>query len=287
MESITEYKIRNLDKGDFVQMHRTFMESFADYPVPYSLTLDQFTRKMLNKVNINWDCSLGVFSSEKLVAFVFHSLNLYEGQLMAYNAGTGVIPGHRNLRLTFEMYRKVVPILIGQEVKSCVLEVLEKNEIAQKAYRKVGFQETKKFAYFQLKDKMKKMNATHQVIKVTNPDLNEYKTIEEHESSFGDTRQQLAHNLSNETALEVRFGDELVGYLIYQALLGRVTRFAVKKEYRNQGLGTSLFIEAKKLTEKPLTVININRDYGEVISFLESIGFVNTLDQFEMQLKLE
>ena len=112
------------------QMHRTFSESFSDYAVPYNLTLDEFRRKMKFKINLDYTTSMGAFSNQKLVAFIFHSINHYEGSLMAYNAGTGVVPGHRGNCLPIEIYERCLPLLSKAGVDYSVLEVLEQNKRA-------------------------------------------------------------------------------------------------------------------------------------------------------------
>ena len=131
-------------------MHRSFLEAFRDYAVPYSLTLDEFVRKMKHKVHISFAHSYGAFSNEKLVAFIFHSLGPYEGLKMAYNGGTGVVPGHRGHHLPHRLYDHILPVMQRDGLERCVLEVLTENKTALSIYEKVGFRKTKEFLCFKI-----------------------------------------------------------------------------------------------------------------------------------------
>ena len=278
------YTIRPLVEEDMTQMHRTFGESFSDYAIPYNLTLDEFTMKMKHKVHISFRHSYGAFSNQKLIAFVFHAVNRYENLLMAYNRGTGVLPGHQGNHLTASLYAEILPELSSDGIERCVLEVLETNERAIHVYEHIGFRRTKRFTCFQLKDPEKLRSASYKVVSVPDANLDRYCDLGKCGTSFGDTNDQLRHNIQFETTLEVRINEELAGYLIFQPSLGRITQFCVSENFRRSGIGRTLFTKAKSLSKRTLTVININREYMEVIAFLKSVGFVNTLDQFEMQL---
>ena len=282
----TDYQINRLREEDLGQMHRSFQEAFSDYPVPYKLSLEDFIRKMRYKVHLDFKHSYGAFSGEKLVAFLFHSVNHYEKTVMAYNAGTGVIPGHRGRGLSLELYEAALPGLKASGIQKGVLEVLELNEKAINVYRQVGFETTKQFACFQLKHPLRSRTGDVRVISVDSTDFDDLSKFGELNPSFGDTFEQLKYNISFETTIHAYSGDQLVGYLIFQPKLARVTHFAVNKDFRGRGIGKALFLEAKEKTKKPLTVVNVNREYLDVIAFLEAIGFVHTLDQFEMQLTL-
>jgi ribosomal protein S18 acetylase RimI-like enzyme len=57
--------------------------------------------------------------------------------------------------------------------------------------------------------------------------------------------------------------------------------------FRRKGIGTILMAEAHDLSQnKGLTVLNVQENNKGVISFLTSIGFVNEIDQYEMEMIL-
>jgi len=116
------------------QIHRSFSEAFEDYAVNFDLSYHQFANRLLRKLNIKFDHSIGAFSGDKLVGFLFHTINPYDGKMMAYNGGTGVIPGHRGYGLTKRMYNILIPAIATSEMQAVVLEVLKTNKAAIKAY---------------------------------------------------------------------------------------------------------------------------------------------------------
>ncbi|WP_176214734.1 GNAT family N-acetyltransferase [Reichenbachiella faecimaris] len=270
-------------------MHRSFVEAFSNYQVNMKMSRDAFEDRMLSKLNINFGLSPGVFSGDKLVGFIFQTINKYEGQLAAYNGGTGVIPGYLGQGLTAKMYEFILPDLISNGVEKCVLEVLIDNEAAIHAYSKVGFKKTKTFQCLMLKDGILKKNANQTLeIKETRVfSVSEYGSLGEINPSMLDQLSQVRYHLSKETILEYRENEGLLGYVIFQPKNGRITQLAVHYKYRNQGIGAALLTRAHLLSEsKTLSVLNIETKEEGAILFFEALGFARDLQQYEMQKQL-
>jgi hypothetical protein len=123
-DQIKALQFKVLCPSDFAQMYRTFIEAFSSYPIRMDLTKDAFRDRMIGKVNISYDHSVGVFHSEKLIGFIFNSINEYEGIKTAYNGGTDVLEDYWGQNLTKKMYDHVLPILKRDQVKRCILEVI-------------------------------------------------------------------------------------------------------------------------------------------------------------------
>lgn len=279
------YSCRQLEPNDLLQMHRTFLEAFEDYTLNLQLSYDQFVNRILNKLQINYGYSIGAFSGNKLVGFLFHAINYYDEKMMAYNGGTGVIPGHRGNGLTKQMYDELIPSL-KENVEAIVLEVLQSNETAINTYRQIGFKETRIFDSFKLAHDIKANPIPEfQISKIKDlkPD---YKSFGDMSPSFGDTLAQLCHNVKNELIIEVSYQNIAVGYIVFQPALGRISQLAVKNEFRQKGIGRNLIRAAQIYSMKPLTVMNVNQTDARTIDFLKAIGFNHSLTQFEMQLSL-
>ncbi|MGB3465961.1 MAG: GNAT family N-acetyltransferase, partial [Cyclobacteriaceae bacterium] len=120
-------------------MHTGFLNGFSDYKVQFKLNREEFIKKFVIKLNIDFELSVGIFHQTELVAFIFHSVNKYENRTVLYNGGTGVAPAHRGKRLAKEMYEFVLPLARKRGLKHSVLEVLTNNEKAIRAYESVGF----------------------------------------------------------------------------------------------------------------------------------------------------
>lgn len=283
------YEIRHLKESDLVQMYQTFSEAFSQYSVNMNMSKTVFIDRMTKKLSIDFNHSPGFFIRDKLVGFIFHAVEKYEGVLSAYNGGTGVIPGYWGRGITKMMYDHWLDKASEHGIKRSVLEVISNNHKALKAYEKVGFQITKKFKCFKLtgQNYTASENSDLKVKMSKSKSLDAYATFQTSAPSMLDCNALLSQNLANETTLEAWLKDELVGYIVFQPKVGRISQLATKKDKRRMGVGSNLIRAAIAASEQNvLTVINVEEGQTDIVAFLESQGFQNQIDQFEMQLIL-
>lgn len=280
-----------LDPHNLTDIYITFMDAFSDYPVAFHLTKEQFARKFVQKLNLDFSLSAGAHNYDgSLAGFIFTALSEYEGKLTAYNGGTGVRPRYRGNQLTTQMYEYLLPLLESKKVKQCVLEVLTSNERAIKAYERIGFKKTKYFKCYALSKQ--DYNETERLdqwrlIKVDGPNWELYEKFYELPPSFLDSQKMIDKNLENEIVIELQEENKCIGFAIYQPTFGRISQIGTDPNKRNQGVGKAL-IDYIFLTSElnKLTVINVNDEATNTKSFFEGIGFDNQIDQYEMTLSL-
>ena len=100
-----------------------------------------------------------------------------------------------------------------------------------------------------------------------------------------DSTEQLKHNLKNETILIAEIDQKIIGHLVFQPKLGRISQLAVHPNHRYKGIGHSLLAECQKQSfVSNLTLLNIPEAELETIEALEAMGFENEIDQFELEL---
>jgi len=99
-----------LTEKDTPDLLNTLNHAFADYIVPFQLNAEQLQFKIRSE-NIVSDWSLGVFDSERLVAFIMHGVRKENGKTVVYNAGTGVLSEYRGQGLVGKMYDFIQPFL--------------------------------------------------------------------------------------------------------------------------------------------------------------------------------
>jgi len=287
----TQINLRTLENCSRSQLFRCFQRSFSDYPVSFNMTQEQFNRKFINRLNIRLDLSVGAFVGNQLTGFIFTSIDHYRGLFTAYNGGTGVIPSFRGRGLTYDMYQFLIPQLKVMGMKQCLLEVLQQNEFAQKAYQRVGFSTTLTLKCF----KRKKENSINskpglgfQISWVPQPAWALYETFLNFFPCFLDTQQLLSHILDELKIIEAKDQQgRTVGFAIYSPNTGRISQFGVYKKFRQQGIGSSMFKFITNLSPAPTyTVMNIPSGETAIIKFLERLGFQNEIDQYEMIMKL-
>lgn len=284
------FSIRSLSPKDLNQMYFTFLDAFSDYPMPFRLSKEQFVRKFVEKLKVDFSLSCGIYEYDAMAGFIFTSTNYYLGKLTAYNGGTGVRPSYRGNRLTYRMYEYLLPQLTKEGVKQCVLEVLVNNQTAIRIYEEIGFQKKALLTCFILKENIvrkNKMVDNMEIRKISEPDWLKYKDFLDFQATFLDSFTMIRQNLVNEDIIEARIDDEMVGYAIYQSAFGRLSQLAVKPEMRRKGIGSAIMEYILKTSHnKELSVINVNENDKTMIRFLEALNFKNYINQYEMVLQI-
>lgn len=281
--------LRPLLSSDFEQLYYSFLESFKNYPVNLLLGKDDFKFRIIERLKINFNYSIGAFSGEKMVAFILHTSGNFNGSEVAYNGGTGVIPYYRGLGLVGHMYAVALPLLKAAGLKSVVLEVLENNISAKKSYTKVGFEVGRYLRGFKL-EKNLDLNDSEYIYKLS-AEVEEDLVLKSNDvqSDFMGTDERLIDNTNHEKMIiaKVPNEDEALGYLVIQPKTGRINRFWVAPEARRKGLGTGLIQKAQLLSKnKELVALNVDATNTGACAFLTKMGFENQLNQFEMILNL-
>lgn len=281
-----QYTFRGLTKEDIPAMHQAFLQAFGDYPLPFQLSFDQFVQKFIYKLNINYELSVGALDKEKLVGFIFTSTGTYRGKKTAYNGGTGVVSAHRGNNLTVQMYDFLFPKLKERNITQAVLEVLTQNERAIKSYKSCGFSIRTKYHCFKLKDfnhNIENALSGLTIRQKKQPDWPLYESFCDTKPYFLDSIPVLSQNLEHEHLAEACLGNEVVGYIIFQPQVSRVSQIAVAKSKRGQGIGKKLLAYALEASQtKTMTILNVDESQTKLIEALHHIGFEPTVDQYEM-----
>ena len=284
-----EFEFKGFRQKDVSKMRKTFNKAFSDYMVPMYLSQGQFLQKIVQKTNISFKYSIGSYYNNKLVGFIFNSINYYEGKKTAYNGGTGVIADFRGNKLTEKMYDFLLPGLQANGVEQCVLEVISNNQPAIKVYENLGFKRTKYYHCMKLTEKSPYLvNTENKAIKIAvadRPNWKKYIKFCDYNTCFLDSFPMLKKNKQNETILEAYSGDKLVGFLIFNRKMGRVEHIGVDHNNRGQGIGTLLIKKMIKLCRNnPIYILNLNERYYDLLNFFLRLGFQNEIDQFEFKL---
>jgi ribosomal protein S18 acetylase RimI-like enzyme len=260
--------------------------SFSDYIVPLQLNSEQLEAKIVAE-NIKLDLSIGVFSSGKLVGFMLHAVNKLDGQLVAYNAATGVIPDYRGQGLVAKMYDYLLPKLKALGVTEMVLEVIVGNNAAIRAYEKMNYKIHRT------------VNCYSGTIEITNKknvveikELKDFKwdaftSLWSIEPTWQNTIQSLDNSKERCRILEAYIKNEPVGYMVYNPTSRRILQIAVAGSHRRKGVGSELvnkMLEA--LDPKELSMNNIDNNSLETNAFLKNLGLLNKVSQFEMKRKI-
>ena len=259
-----------------------FNLSFSDYFLPLCITKDQFIHKIETE-NIQLSLSVGAFKNNKLIGFILHGINDIENKNVLYNGGTGVIPEERGRHLTQKMYSHTIPFLQKEKIDRIILEVLKQNQQALKSYLAIGFTPKRELLCFK-GEIVPDLNLNSQIIikKLADlawPELRSYWDVE---PSWQNSPAVADKLFSTNISLGAYLKNQLAGYIIYNPTNQRILQIAVKKEFRNQCIATSLVNEIIRTQGSNMSVTNIDAGSIESCRFFTKLGLQNYVNQIEM-----
>ena len=279
-------KIKTLERTSTKEIVKAFNESFADYFTPLQLSEQQLISKMAaDKTELS--LSVGVFDSEKLVGFILHGFDVVDNLKVIYNAGTGVIPDKRGAGLTKRMYQYILPHLQEREVDLLQLEAITQNIQAIRSYEKSGFKIDRKVLCYKGEVKVLSTNPNLDVRRFQDYNWDLLQSFWDIQPTWQNSKNVLDAMKSETIALGAYLDNQLIGYAIFSPDNKRIHQIAVHEKYRNQKIGTCLIGEIIESCGNNLSIINVDENSKSMHSFLETIGFENFLDQFEMKLSIK
>jgi ribosomal protein S18 acetylase RimI-like enzyme len=279
-----------LSADGFPQAHATFVEAFSDYQIDMSyMTIERSWLRNL-KSGVQYDCSVGAFDGEKLVGLTFVGLDDWKGEKAAFDSGTGIIPAYRGQGLAKAMFEFILPRLRERGVSKFLLEVLQTNSPAIRAYTKTGFTITREFAcYNLLPDSFSSASNSPDKFEVRTIDkakVQEFKTLTDWQPSWENSFSGMDRIEDKLIRLGAFKGDQCVGVLVFYPLLRWIMSVVVVEEFRRQGVASTLLntLMADLCGDTDIVKIpNIDRLDKGMLDFFENAGARHEIDQFEME----
>lgn len=277
---------RALDKISIETLHKTFLDAFSDYQVNIALPLWKF-EQMLQRRGYVSQLSIGAFENEILVGFVLNGFRSWNGKPTVYDLGTGVIVEYRRQGITSNMFLNIKELLKQKQVEQYLLEVIESNTSAVSLYKKQGFEIQREFSCFQLDKRKYNPITTCKVERVNRIDLGQL-------TDFWDFKPSWQNSIDSINAVPeeflysiVRLDNTIVGYGIIDKRTGDIPQIAVNRHYRGRGIARSIMTEMIKNTESDrISILNVDNESESTKNFLLELGFVNSVGQYEMLLKI-
>ena len=267
-------------------LYYCFTRTFTQANAPFKLSYDDFSIRMLEKLGLNGEISGLMLDDEELIGFMLHTRAYFQGIDTIYNGGTGVVSAYRGKGIIQKIYKNLLPNLKGSGAERILLEVITTNLSALKLYEVMGFKKIKLLHCF--KGSVSLDNGLNHIIYREAQDfkLDRFNAFVDFSPSFLDANDRLNINWKYEKLIEGYQGETLIGYIIFQRHLGRVSQLGVRKDYRRQGVGTSLLKYVQQDCQRSLTLMNVPSKAKGMLQFLIKIGLINNIDQFEMELML-
>lgn len=277
-----------LEEVTISQIVDVFNASFANYFVPIQFTATSLRAKMKQE-GTQLSLSVGAFDGEQLVGIILQGVREQDGKREVYNGGTGVLPSYRGQQITEKMYQFILPKLREGNIHKALLEVITENIPAIKVYERVGFQKVRKLICWKKTNNIPSTNLSIAVSfrPITILDWTEISTL----GSITPTWQNSNFALNNILSTNYILGgycdsSDLIAYIMVNLSTGRISQLGVHPQWRRKGIGTALIQQIAKNCHSNLSIINVPEDASAILYFLKTMGFINTINQFEMSLNI-
>lgn len=276
---------QTLEKVSTKDLVIAFNTAFKDYFVSFVLTEQQ----MINKFRLEDfapEYSVAAISKGQIVGFILHSFREVEQQRLIYNGGTGVVASYRGQGLTQQMYAFIKPKLQAAQIDKCILEVIDKNEPAKRSYEKIGFNKVKTLTCWkqQKNSFQEKLGINLKVKKVKEPEWDNLSLFGHGQTTWTNNIYSIQNDFVHQTFLSIYAEEKWVAFGIVNGLSGRIAQIGVLPHYRSKGIGSYLLHELGKLSKKTLSIINVDQEESGFITFLKANNFINTINQYEMNM---
>lgn len=293
LENSVGYSYSFLTEDQFPQIHRTFREAFADYFVDTSGVTERLLYDRAVKNGVDFDLSVGVFEGDTMVGVTIVGVDRWKGKFSAYDIGTGVVPAHRGRGIAKKMFEFGVPKLKSRGVEKFVLEVIQENAAAIKAYTAAGFYVTREFDCYSLAIENAALGAERKIpIEIRPVAVDQLDVFEAHqdwrpswENSFASIRR-----IPGGVELSGAFAEQrCIGVLVYYPALNWIMSLVVMKEYRRKGVASALLaklVGARRGRVSYLKLNNVDHTDRAMSTLLDNAGFELTVKQFEMEYDL-
>lgn len=268
------------------------MEAFADYAMDASGTKEESMMLRMSKNAVDYAASAGAYEDDRLVGFTLIGIDEVEDVLTAFDAGTGIIPDFRGQGLAKRMFDHALPELQDRGVKRFLLEVLQGNEPAIKAYQKSGFVITREFRCYVAETEHLRTLSQVAGIHVDIADAASFEGLIPEAKWTPSFENRFSAHLAIPdcvTFISAFDGNECIGSIAYCRPLNWLLSLVVKRSHRRRGVGGALlnYLAATMLVDSPrLAALNIDGKDTGMQAFFEGVGFNPLVDQYEMSREL-
>lgn len=282
-------EMKSLNNICLDELFEAFEQAFADYEVQLN-KIELLT--MLKRRGFESKASFGAFDGNKIVSFTCNGIGNFYGIPTAYDTGTVTLKDYQGKGVATQVFKYSIPHLKALGIKEYLLEVLQHNTGALSVYRKLGFEVTREFYYFKLKnDQISKTIRTLDFPYTLKPiKIDEYNSISnfwDFKPSWQNSIEAIERSLEDFICLGIFSESKLIGYSIFEPVSGDVTQIAVDKQFRRRGIGSLLFqrmLESNK--HSSIKIINTDIECHSITAFLQSKNIEPAGKQFEMIKRL-
>ena len=278
-------RIDTLAMTSFETITAAFDAAFGDYSVAFSPSAT-FLGEMMRRRGVRGELSVGVWEDDRLVAFTLNGIGSWHGAVTGYDCGTGVVPDHRGRRLTAAMLEKTGELLRAAGATHYLLEVLQSNEKAIRAYRGAGFETTREFHCWAYDAQPSAKKGGVEVSEGDAGDLAALAAMRDSEPSWQNGDESIARAGDPRVVLFARDAGSVAGCAVLFPKTNDLAQLAVAPRARRRGIGSALLAAARSRCERAIRILNVDSSDTGANAFYEAAGATEIVRQYEMMRAL-
>ncbi|MEM0517103.1 GNAT family N-acetyltransferase [Aequorivita flava] len=269
--------VKKLENIAFDIIADCFLKSFENYYVKIPSDKNYYKERW-KIAKVDYAFSYGMFDGGKLVGFIINAIDTRNGEKIAFNTGTGVLPKYRGKQIVRSIYDFAIPDLKTNGVIKCALEVIIENSKAIKTYQSIGFNICKTFKCFSGEIKLH----LNEKIELNEVDYNAFDWEKMPNQQLYSWDFNLEVIKKGNYKYYQLINDNLVeSYFIINPCNAYIAQFEILKE--SAGCWQRLFKGIKEVSNS-IKIINVDTRLNQKIDCISSIGLANTVNQYEMEM---
>ncbi len=282
---IDNIEYRTLEEETIESLHQAFLDAFSDYEIPIHLPLDRF-QEMLETRSYHPASSIGAYIHNRLVGFVCAGVrDGPDDRLEGYDVATGIIQEYQKKGIGSEITQVLLRKMKLQGFCRFSLEVLENNIPAQKAYRKNGFQITRKLHCYRIRPEAS--NKEPEAFSVSDESVLrgfDESIMNSFSPSWQNSFASYRNKKDNHRILLIQDPNQkMIGYGIIHKESGNILQIGTIDHPNRKGLVERVFHSMTfAVPKESYSVLNIEEG-SWLDGVLPSLGFTHFLSQFEME----
>lgn len=282
-------QLRFLAGVPFSRIHAALQAAFADYAINMSYMTEDFLAVRSRKNGVDLTVSPGLFAGGELAGFTLVGLGPWRGRPAAFDSATGLIKAFRGQGHAQAMFNHALPALRERGVRNFVLEVLQENRPAIRAYEKAGFQISRELDCYDIHPGCPvaagPLLAGIELVAAGPDILPSFEESAEWPLSWECSFEAQRRAGGDVVFLAARSDGETVGLAAFHTKLAWLMAVQVKKAWRRRGIGSALLTRVLagygRLSER-IRADNIQSSDQATKALLERHGFRRFVSQYEM-----
>ena len=271
------YEIRTIENITFEEIAETWNSAFSDYVVDTIVTADD-VKAYFKTAGVDRSMSFGAFNNGRLIGMLINSIDEFRGELVAYDAMTGIVPEHRNKGVFSLLFEHTRNILKQNGLTRYYLEVITENKNAYAIYAKKGGKICRELSVIEGRIDGESDFEVRAIPLSNFPKEN----VSKYEPSFGNRIVALHRNIDSYQIAYIEDQDRNVSVIFSEN--GGVSQLRFGGAQDSDLLRCILTCLSRNF--ETLRISNIPITETELIDELLKMGFYNLVNQYELLIEL-